>query len=935
MQLVRREPRAVVSMPIYVKNLLVVVALMNSATTRTLALSSQNHVDADAFLQDDNSTVGGSEISFNPHGAFNPGAVGPKSLAAYCAQSRTSDKGYGAGQPVQANWLGLGKYHPAWVRRKNSDGTYNIRYEDGRMLERGVTEDMIKPRRVGPQDYDATKEDPACRVERMVRKLEKNLAIANRELGKWLKSHRGRHWIGVRTDGLDAPAPQPAPAGALRGFQHLRDGSRRNRIKELRDAPAPSPGSPSGPSPMWPAVPAPAELLAIAAKKESGNNDDDDDSEEDDGDDEEEEDDKDEAEKEIQKKKEEELRKQAVQEAEKRKEQDSESDDDDDDSDDEEEEDDDDDEDDGSKLAYPRDMIDAGVTQFYPKSGSGPKMLPASMTITGPDAKQGSGDLPQVVSCMYDMELQFELIDTEINDLGTQGILDVELETAAKGALGKKQDIILQVKALQTAMDDVNKIDKMIRDKPASRRRRQKLPKLSTLSLAKSDPGSSDELANQAAKALEEEVVRVAVSMQKVDQKVDALESDVHPHGLKWWRFRYEYSYVESLVMLIVTPVMILWKCVYDYFAKFEERDVTSARNHRASWLHFAAGDILVALLVVITVWIASSFNLFYLLVSGIQNTDTRMHMPSTPVQYVAMAMTIALQLGSSLLLYHCLGLGMSMETSSKMEKWKAFSKEEMKLTPGGSLRDSFSTRLSRMESWISPLNFCGTPEEFRLMKEWFVDAVENHPASKKRLEEIAPIDWNFPFYEYLTVNVKIQTEGFFQLKAFFWFAVFLTFGCFTILHRVFQLAYIRIMTFFCILMAVTILCMVLCVNYSSKNLEAWMNKSVKASQPSFALRLARKVLIYAFQFCLFFLCYGFVRMVTAPWLWVVYFWNVLWLSVTFIAMMLILVFVLAPLIPTYSAVMCIPPQVTDEEMKAAVDILKTHTARSRHKSNP
>jgi len=113
------------------------------------------------------------------------------------------------------------------------------------------------------------------------------------------------------------------------------------------------------------------------------------------------------------------------------------------------------------------------------------------------------------------------------------------------------------------------------------------------------------------------------------------------------------------------------------------------------------------------------------------------------------------------------------------------------------------------------------------------------------------------------------------------------------------------------------------------------MNKSVKASQPSFALRLARKVLIYAFQFCLFFLCYGFVRMVTAPWLWVVYFWNVLWLSVTFIAMMLILVFVLAPLIPTYSAVMCIPPQVTDEEMKAAVDILKTHTARSRHKSNP
>merc|ERR1719487_1697990 len=35
----------------------------------------------------------------------------------------------------------------------------------------------------------------------------------------------------------------------------------------------------------------------------------------------------------------------------------------------------------------------------------------------------------------------------------------------------------------------------------------------------------------------------------EMEKEVDKFDKDVHPHGFKWWRYRYEYTLIESLVL--------------------------------------------------------------------------------------------------------------------------------------------------------------------------------------------------------------------------------------------------------------------------------------------------------------------------------------------------------------------------------------------------
>jgi len=44
-----------------------------------------------------------------------------------------------------------------------------------------------------------------------------------------------------------------------------------------------------------------------------------------------------------------------------------------------------------------------------------------------------------------------------------------------------------------------------------------------------------------------------------MNNAVDKFETEVHPHGFKWWRYRYEYTIIESLVLAF--SVMLLY-CV-------------------------------------------------------------------------------------------------------------------------------------------------------------------------------------------------------------------------------------------------------------------------------------------------------------------------------------------------------------------------------------
>ena len=40
------------------------------------------------------------------------------------------------------------------------------------------------------------------------------------------------------------------------------------------------------------------------------------------------------------------------------------------------------------------------------------------------------------------------------------------------------------------------------------------------------------------------------------------VDTKVHPHGSKWWRYRYEHAYIEAVLMVIVCVFLYFWESV-------------------------------------------------------------------------------------------------------------------------------------------------------------------------------------------------------------------------------------------------------------------------------------------------------------------------------------------------------------------------------------
>lgn len=190
-------------------------------------------------------------------------------------------------------------------------------------------------------------------------------------------------------------------------------------------------------------------------------------------------------------------------------------------------------------------------------------------------------------------------------------------------------------------------------------------------------------------------------------------------------------------------------------------------------------------------------------------------------------------------------------------------------------------------------------------------------------------------------MNARMCTDDLLSLTWGFWLLAWLTFATFVVLHRFAHMAYVRIMFFFALLLVVVLVGMHVVVMATTKRMMAWQDEDEDEREEEKLEQLPFTHWIsLLLQFTLFFLCYGFVRMVTAPWLWHIYFYNVLTLTCIFAAVMLAFVLYLAPLIPEFYAAMSIPPNISESDvdlvvlsMKQQHDQLRTPAVSASSKS--
>merc|ERR1719499_558617 len=141
-------------------------------------------------------------------------------------------------------------------------------------------------------------------------------------------------------------------------------------------------------------------------------------------------------------------------------------------------------------------------------------------------------------------------------------------------------------------------------------------------------------------------------------------------------------------------------------------------------------------------------------------------------------------------------------------------------------------------------------------------------------------------------------------------------------------------MTFFLVVLTVTLAIMVwavISVNRAShERIEGFSGEGFETPRTPMIHHKHQSWIIFALMtYSVFFLCYGTARTLLQPWLWELYFNQLLFVAGFSLIMCLVFVFAIAPLIPTYGASLALPPYVDIAHVKSLKETLRDDKLRS------
>jgi len=553
-----------------------------------------------------------------------------------------------------------------------------------------------------------------------------------------------------------------------------------------------------------------------------------------------------------------------------------------------------------------------------------PRIKEAPSGVRMPPGVPQAGGLPAILDKVDEVGDEVEVIVAKKHKLDKAGKMDAELGAAIDDAVARQNSVKEKTKALQKAIAEEAK---------AQAELNTAVEEDTVASTAGSQGQEAQGLAETEVEAADAKVddclLELQTGLRDSRQSAQKFDREVTPSGAKWWRFRYEYSYMEAILMLCIIPLMVLYKFLYNTLRDRERgmvhrstfsRLLRQIQSMRMAWLQFAVGEMFVCFCVAITVWLMFTFGIFDPLIVHIY--DASLHLPTTPEHYQVLATNVCMQLGLAILAYQVIVYSVVRATLAKFHTWDAYEAEKTPSSPAQSMSMGASMSLTRKLKRGPTL--MGGPFEFSQMRSYFLEETAKYPGIKDKLATLeCDSTGAFPFGAYLSVNVRLYTDDILQLTYNFWLAAWVTFGVFVLLHRFAHMAYVRIMTFVSLLLVAVLLGMYFAVMSTTRRMTECVDDAEEDEQELQSGGAHNHWISLLLQYTLFFLCYGFVRMVTAPWLWHIYFYNVLILTCIFAAVLLAFAAYLAPLIPVFYAAMSIPPNISETDLDIIVHAMK------------
>lgn len=388
--------------------------------------------------------------------------------------------------------------------------------------------------------------------------------------------------------------------------------------------------------------------------------------------------------------------------------------------------------------------------------------------------------------------------------------------------------------------------------------------------------------------------------------------SQVIPKGLKWWRYRWEYSFTEALIICLLCLIAAFWQKMHDSCRGILSRQVHDAPNFTEEylphvtlviWVRVFRAELVVLLFVIMTLWLLARIGFFELWMQFQYHIVRGINLPEESVMYVDLSFNVAMQLVAAVILFFILMLQICYKAMENERDCKQL--EE-------------GTRSELVRDPVSPMmigKFATSDREFAALKKGWLDGVARRSSSEltpraargEAQEVCDALDERgvlrngnrnvFPLASFINQRVRIGVEQSMTINAMTWLCCWLTFFCFALLHAYAQVAYIRIsMVLAAISISVFVYMIFVVKNLRDVHDDGWM------------VRISPRTVVFVFQLPLFFLCFVTTRLVVSIWMWMYFFHLALLFTLMLIAFLCIFPVLIAPLVITYLIKTSFPP---------------------------
>jgi len=356
------------------------------------------------------------------------------------------------------------------------------------------------------------------------------------------------------------------------------------------------------------------------------------------------------------------------------------------------------------------------------------------------------------------------------------------------------------------------------------------------------------------------------------------------------------------------------------------------------------------SLMVFLTCWVLAQLNayeVFPVLFQGSQE----LHLPNAGIEYRRMALDVCVVLFFAILFYYALMLPVVHTCTGKLLAWAELEPQASKQAMAGtsSASSAFGKTIRKQTQKAA---FAGLPrihlglsakgteeakENYNKLRQYFFDKVPQEPALLKALADVDTefSQTTFPFWIYIRLAVRNQTDRLFQFGLPVWACLIVTFVGLLFLHRFAHWGCVRIMGAVVLFIIALLMLMVWWIHTICSNVmkqpEPGVQRQVSTSLNEFSVHRqfsTEEGVIICLHVLLFFVCYLAARFICMPWMWRLHFWLVLGLTCVVVLLGTAFVLFIAPLIPDFCVALAMPPYVDPTDVATMMEAIEAAASK-------